>query len=583
MLLLFFLSSSLFLGWSLGANDAANVFGSAVGSKMLNFRKAAMIASVFVVFGAVSQGRGPSTTLMNLGAVDALAGAFTISLCTALAVLFMTKYGMPVSTSQAVVGAIIGWAVFTGYKTDYNVLSQIIGVWLVGPILGLLISALLFLLLRYYLRKARIHVIKQDAYIRYALIITGAFAAYSLGANNIANVMGVFVGSVPAVILNFGFFTLDGVQMLFLIGGLSIAVGIFTYSERVMNTLGNSILSLTPEAAVVVVLSQALVLFIFSSGWLSQQVAALGLPAIPLVPVSSTQVVVGSVIGIGLVKGAREINTKTLGHIALGWITTPMVAGFLTFITLFFVQNVFRLQVSAGKAGIVDYSSDTISHRAESSIHKLNVVLPGILILSFIIIVVLVFLFYKQRKLKLKAEHELLNQQNEFYETRKQINKMEVSAIHLENNLLSQKLEAKRRENINIALNISAQREFLNTVAEKLEALKCASEPEISAKQLHEVISLLRQKMNFNDEMEHFYAQIENIHKDFQQKLAAAFPGLSNQERRLCILLRLNLSFKEISALQNISPKSVEIARYRLRKKINLGQGENLTAFLQNL
>ena len=83
----FFLTSGLFLGWTLGANDAANVFGSAVGSKMIRFKQAAIIASIFVILGAVLQGAGGSHTLGKLGSVDALGGAFTVALAAGLTVL----------------------------------------------------------------------------------------------------------------------------------------------------------------------------------------------------------------------------------------------------------------------------------------------------------------------------------------------------------------------------------------------------------------------------------------------------------------------------------------------------------------
>ena len=69
-----FLSSGLFLGWSLGANDAANVFGTAVGTRMVRFTTAAFICSAFVILGAVISGAGASHTLGKLGAVNALAG-----------------------------------------------------------------------------------------------------------------------------------------------------------------------------------------------------------------------------------------------------------------------------------------------------------------------------------------------------------------------------------------------------------------------------------------------------------------------------------------------------------------------------
>ena len=65
-MVLFFLSSGLFLGWSLGANDAANVFGTAVGSKMLKFKTAAFLCSIFVVLGAVISGAGATETLRKI-------------------------------------------------------------------------------------------------------------------------------------------------------------------------------------------------------------------------------------------------------------------------------------------------------------------------------------------------------------------------------------------------------------------------------------------------------------------------------------------------------------------------------------
>lgn len=582
MLLLIFLSSGLFLGWSLGANDAANIFGSAVGSKMIRFRKAAIIASIFVVLGAVFQGRGTADTLSSLGAVDALAGGFTVSLCAALTVFWMTRYAIPVSTSQAIVGAIIGWSMFAGLPTNYTVLTKIVSTWVSGPILGMAFAAGLFMLLRGLLRRTKIHVIKLDSYIRISLIVAGAFGAYSLGANNIANVMGVFVNAAPDVLLNFGLFTLDGVQLLFLLGGLAIALGIFTYSERVMHTVGNGILSLSPEAAIVVVLSQALVLFIFSSSSLSAFLMSLGLPAIPLVPVSSTQVVVGSVIGIGLVKGAREIKLKALGEIAAGWVVTPLAAGFLTYIALFFVQNVFKLPVFSGKVQDTAIQPDTVTAIAENAT-EINLILPAILAMSALAIIILIFLVFRQQKLRLKTENELLHQQNNYYQAQKTLSGMEVTAVHLENSLLSQKLETKRREYVNIALNISSQREFLQSVAAKIDEIRLVGDQHQLLEQLNELSLMVKQKMNFSDETEELYAQIELIHKDFRQKLTASFPGLTEQEKRLAVLLRLNFSSKEIASLMGISPKSAEIARYRLRKKLNLKQGESLTQFIHNL
>ena len=124
-----FISSGVFLGWSLGANDASNVFGTAVGSRMIRFRTAAIWCSIFVVLGAVISGAGASDTLGKLGAVNAIAGAFIVAFAAAMSVYLMTLARYPVSTSQAIVGAIIGWNLFSGSPTDAQSLIKIVLTW----------------------------------------------------------------------------------------------------------------------------------------------------------------------------------------------------------------------------------------------------------------------------------------------------------------------------------------------------------------------------------------------------------------------------------------------------------------------
>jgi PiT family inorganic phosphate transporter len=340
-----FLTSGLFLGWTLGANDAANVFGSAVGSRMISFTRAAVIASLFVILGAVLQGQGASDTLGRLGSVNAMGGSFTVALAAGLTVYFMTRAGLPVSTTQAIVGAIIGWDFFTNNTVDGKALTQIVITWITGPLLGAAFAFLLYHLVKIVRKRIRIHLLRYETNLRVGLLVAGAFGAYSLGANNIANVMGVFVPSVPLENTSFGLFSLTGSQQLFFLGGLAIAAGIITFSKKVMQTVGRNLLELSSEAAFVVVISQALVLFIFSSSALSSFLSRIGLPPFPLVPVSSTQVVVGAVLGIGLYKGVRNINLNLLGSIASGWITTPVAAGLLSFFLLFFVRNLFGIDV----------------------------------------------------------------------------------------------------------------------------------------------------------------------------------------------------------------------------------------------
>ena len=99
---------------------------------------------------------------------------------------------------------------------------------------------------------------------------------------------------------------------------------------------------MSPVAALVAVLANAVVLFLFASQDLQTFLLGHGLPAFPLVPVSSSQAIVGSVIGIGLIKGGRGIRWRMLGEITGAWMATPIVAVLISFISLFILQNVFQ-------------------------------------------------------------------------------------------------------------------------------------------------------------------------------------------------------------------------------------------------
>jgi PiT family inorganic phosphate transporter len=337
-----FLSSGLFLGWSLGANDASNVFGTAVASRMIRFRTAAIYCSLFVILGAVVSGAGASHTLGKLGAVNAVAGAFIVAFAAAMSVYLMTLARFPVSTSQAIVGAIIGWNMFSGSITDMSSLTKIISTWILCPLLAAGISMLLYLMTRLAIRRFDIHMFKLDALTRWSLLGAGIFGSYSLGANNIANVMGVFVPVAHISDISLLGISFSGAQQLFLLGGIAIGVGVFTFSKRVMLTVGKGIFDLSPVMAAVVVWSHSTVLFLFSSVALESWLKGHGLPAFPLVPVSSSQAIVGAVIGIGLLKGGKSIRWKTVAGITSGWVTTPILAAVISLLSLFFLQNVFQ-------------------------------------------------------------------------------------------------------------------------------------------------------------------------------------------------------------------------------------------------
>jgi PiT family inorganic phosphate transporter len=345
-LIWFYLISGLFLGWTLGANDACNIFGTAVTTKMLKFRFAAILASTFIVIGAVISGGGTSHTISELGEVNALAGAFTVSLASGLTTFVFIKNGYPVSVSQSIVGSIVGWCIFTSTPVDISSLTRIVITWIVNPFISGIFAYLIFKLIKHSLKKLNIHILEIDFYTRMALILVLIFGSYSLGANNIAKVIGVFINSNPFKDVNvLNIFTIPALNQLFMLGAFAMAVGIFTYSKRNIETVGGEIFTLSPVSALASVLASSIVLFLFSSESIEKLLHNLNLPALPLVPVSITQSMVGAIIGIGVAKGVTNLNFRILGKISVGWIITPIASAVVCFVLLFFVQNVFQAKI----------------------------------------------------------------------------------------------------------------------------------------------------------------------------------------------------------------------------------------------
>ncbi len=602
MILLFYLSSGLFLGWSLGANDAANVFGTAVGSRMIRFKTAAIVAAIFVVIGSVVQGAGANLTLGKLGSVSTVAAAFTVALSAALTVYWMTRLGLPVSTSQAIVGAILGWNLYTGNPTDIHILIKIVSTWVSGPVLGGLFAITLFFLIRKLNRKIKIHLLYRDAFIRLSLLLVGAFGAYSLGANNIANVMGVFTTALKLPPIDMGFFTFNGTQQLFFLGGIAIAIGIITYSKHVMETVGETILPLTPEAAIVVVLSQALVLFIFSSQALSNALQSVGLPPIPLVPVSSSQIVIGSIIGIGLYKGGKEIKYNVLGSISLGWLATPIVAGVVTFFLLFFVNNVFQQDVGkqpvnkTTKEPIID-SVQTIPHTVKDTVYSLQAKAPPTtntinhstqplyfwwISGSLLSIIIILFYFLKRRKDKIAIIEKQYKQLEKKYQL--EIENLQKSFTEKLNHQedLNKELKFRQNEMVTMAMSIIRKNEFLSKLKEEIVKIKMVVQDNELRHKLNNLSLMISRDLSLDRDRERFQMHISEQNSNFILRLTESYPSLTDNEKRLVSLLRLNLSSKEIASILNISPKSVEMNRYRLRKKLKVDPKVSLTDFIRN-
>jgi PiT family inorganic phosphate transporter len=298
------LLSSVLLGWSLGANNFANIFGTGVATGAIKYGAAIFLSVVFVLFGALLEGPKCMETVGELSTLLTIE-AFYCSLAAGITMTVLTYFAIPTSTSQAIIGAIVGAGILSG-SADFSKLFKIIICWLVTPVGAIVLAYFLHRSLRYVLDKTITNIAHLNYLYSVGIIMAGCYNAYTLGSNNVATVTGVYVGS--------GFLSAG---MASLIGGISIAAGIITYGKKVMITVGKEIAPLDPFSAFVAILATAFTLHIFTQ---------IG------VPVSSSQAIVGAVVGVGIVGGLRTVSAKVVTKITVGWFMTPLAAGILTFL-----------------------------------------------------------------------------------------------------------------------------------------------------------------------------------------------------------------------------------------------------------
>lgn len=303
----FSLLAGAFLGWGLGANDSANVFGIAVYTKVVKYSTAVILTALFVVLGSIIDGGEGISHISDYaygGGVVTSAEAFMVMLGAALTVTGMTLLKLPVSTSQAVVGAIIGCGILKG-TADFGAGAKFFGAWVLTPVGAMAIAFVLYLVISKTLEKKLSEFKFYEVSIRVGYVLAGIFGAYALGANNVANVTGVFAGRLGIIT--------EGQAVV--IGGLSIAIGVVTYSKPVMSTVGERLVPLSSMAGLVVVLAGAMTVYIY---------ARIG------IPVSTSQAVVGAIVGIGFHLGVSQINVVVLRNIAVGWVLTPTIAAIVS-------------------------------------------------------------------------------------------------------------------------------------------------------------------------------------------------------------------------------------------------------------
>jgi PiT family inorganic phosphate transporter len=333
----FWLLSGLYMGWSLGVNDPSHIFGTAYITNMLKWKTIATLLCVFIIIGALLQGKAG---LENLGSLvkQSDQSAFISAFVAATTVLIMAgKFSLPASTSQAMLGAIIGIGVVnqgTSFTMPSKVWSMMLS-WILTPGGCIVLTFILYPIFAKIFNKMGIatpdgemdknadaaHQKKYNTILNAGVILAGCYGAYALGANNLANVTGVYYG--PDNLLG------DGYAAVWL-GAISICLGVLTYgkqiTDKVMKTVGKELVELTKFGSFLAVISMAIVMQIY---------------AVVGIPVSSAMALVGGTLAIGIFR--RQINKtslRALRRTILGWIFTPIM-GFVLSFGIYYIVKIF--------------------------------------------------------------------------------------------------------------------------------------------------------------------------------------------------------------------------------------------------
>ena len=183
------------------------------------------------------------------------------------------------------------------------------------------------------------------------------------------------------------------------------------------------------------------------------------------------------------------------------------------------------------------------------------------------VLVFSIFMHHVYKRYYKKQKQKLVEKNNREFKLAQSEKEKEI--VEIKNEQLEQENKSKGRELAASTMNIIKKNELLNTIKGELVHLK-------DKELIQPVIKIIDKSLSQNDDWEFFQEAFNNADKDFLQKVKHMYPNLTPNDLRLCAYLRLNLSSKEIAPLLNISHKSVEIKRYRLRKKMNLSSADNL-------
>ena len=523
-------------------NEQGTLFGVYSPTCAIRSRNLHRVVLLFFLPALFLSARGAVAVSLftHLGPVSMDCSSVLLTLMSSFIILLSLKFfSIKASAVYAFVGALAAWNLFEGQGIDKGFMIS----FLAAPVMAFALSAGLRALLRGIFSRTHIHMITLSHYMRLIVIICIILTAASVGFN-----WGGFVTGVGHMMK---------AEEVVIVWAIIIAAIFMVVSRFAGQSEKEDYSTLFAEfsiySVVSVGLSVAATLLFFSFDVTTHLIY------MSPVPLSVSALVMASVAGAETAQRSRMVSDEYYMKEGVAMIAAPAGAFLLTFMML-------KIKGVA----------------AEDAMISFVVLAAAILILVF-----LAFAGYarSQRSQREATDRILYAQRQQIYEHSRALSDMELKVVLSENQALHNAVEQKRQEVMNVALSIVEQKEFLESLNIKVKEIAETDDPKEKDRIAAEMSSALKQRLSYDRDVDsqYFYAQAESLHEDFSAKLSENFPNLTQQEKRLATLLRLGFSSKYIATLMNITPKSVEIGRYRLRQKLGLEKGDNLVNFIKSI
>ena len=320
VLLIGMVLSGLFFGWTIGSHYTGATMGMAYGTGVIKSPLVATsLIAFFVILGATFESHNVVKTVgtgIIRGQDMTSLGAMTMMLTAALVTAANTWMKWPVSTSQLACFSVVGSALAMGVQVFWTTTIVFLFVtWIGTPIVSALLG-FIFTKLTDKIMANRSNA--SNRALRYALMAACCYAAYTLGANNTGNAVGVFFGLKLMTPMKAGF-----------VGGIVMAIGALTWGRPILEKVGKGIVQLDLNMGVGAKVAQSIT---------AHTAAFLGYPT------SMNQALIGGVAGAGGARGIKTLDLKAMKEIVFSWFFTPLVAGIVSFILYFLLSHILGVK-----------------------------------------------------------------------------------------------------------------------------------------------------------------------------------------------------------------------------------------------